>query len=68
MNLEFDISTEALAASDQRALGSLISKYKKLTDMGFDTYTKCFKASICPVIDYGAEVCGYTKCPKLDNV
>jgi len=54
--LEFEINAEALAASGQRALGSLISKYKKLTDIGFDTYTKCFKACICPVIDYGAEV------------
>ena len=36
--------------------------------MGFETYSKCFHTNICPILDYGAEVTGYSKVHKFDNV
>ena len=66
--LELTQHTDAMSGAGHRALGGLIGKYKKLGGMGYDTYTKCFKTCVCPVIDYNAEVWGYTKCPKIDAV
>ena len=36
--------------------------------MGYDTFTKCFYTSICPVTDYGSEVWGFIKSSSIDNV
>ena len=62
------MNIETLAATGQRALGALICKFKTLGDMGYKTFTKCFNASICPVIDYGAGIWGNVKNPKMDQV
>jgi hypothetical protein len=48
--LEFKINEEILAGSGSRALGVIIAKYKKLENMGYKTYTKCYKSSVCPVL------------------
>ena len=63
--LEFTGHINTMASAGHRALGALIGKYKKLNGMGYETFTKCYKASVCPVLDYNAEVWGYTKSPKL---
>ena len=36
--------------------------------MGFDTYSKCFNSYICPILDYGAEICGYCNSNKSESV
>ena len=36
--------------------------------MGYNTYTKCYQTSICPVTDYGAEIWGSCKSAKYDPV
>ena len=66
--LDFTPHSNIMSGAGHRALGGLIGKYKKLNGMGYDTYTKCFKTCVCPVIDYNAEVWGYIKCPKIDAV
>ena len=66
--LDFSGHTDAMTSSGLRALGTLISKYKKMNGMGYETYTKCYNTCVCPVIDYGSEVWGYIKCPKIDTV
>ena len=67
-NATFIDNQDNLSSAGQRALGAVIAKYKNLENMGYDTFTKCFYTSICPIIDYGAEVWGYIKTSKLDNV
>ena len=64
--LGFKQNEEMLTASGQRALGTLISKFKTLNDMGYETYSKCHEASLCPVTDYGSEVWGYVKLNKRE--
>jgi hypothetical protein len=66
--LTFEQHTQAMAESGGSALGAIITKYKKLENMGYDTYTKSFETSICPVINYGSEVWGYIKNSKSDSV
>ena len=36
--------------------------------MGFDTYSKCFNASISPILEYGAEIMGYHKGENIEQV
>lgn len=66
--LLFDTHGEVMTKSGGRALGSVIAKYKKLENMGYDTYTKLFDSSVTPVINYGTEVLGYLKNLKSDSI
>ena len=66
--LLFDTHSEVMTKSGGRALGAVIAKYKKLENMGFDTYTKLFESGVIPVINYGTEVLGYLKNMKSDSI
>ena len=66
--LEFKKSYEVLTASGQRALGALIAKFKTMNEMGYKTYSKLFNTNVVPIIDYGAEIWGYTTNPMAENV
>ena len=66
--LTFENNVDVLSGAGHRAVGALIGKYKQLSEMGYQTYTKCYNTSICPILDYGAEVWGGYKAPKIDNV
>ena len=57
-----------LAKSGTRALGAVISKYKHLSNMGYNTFTKCFESYVCPVLDYSSEVWGSVMGQKIDAV
>ena len=66
--LVFDTHGEVMSKSGGRYLGDVIAKYKKLENMGFDTYTKLYVSSVTPVINYGTEVLGYLKNMKSDSI
>ena len=66
--LTFDEHIQVMANSGKRALGGIIAKYKKLENMGYDTYTKCFGTSMLPIINYGSEIIGYIKNNKTEVV
>ncbi len=51
-HMNFNKATDILADSAGRALGSIISKYKWLQDMGYTTYTKLFESSVKPILCY----------------
>ena len=62
------LSDKILAESASRALGGIISKFKMLKDCGYKTYTKLFDSGVLPILNYGAEIWGYGKHPKCDNI
>ena len=66
--LEFKKNVDVLEASGQRGLGALIAKLQYFGDMGYHTFTKCFYTSIAPITEYGSEVWGFIKHPKLECV
>ncbi len=35
-----------------RALGSVINKYKSINGLGYYTYTRLFQSGVCPILDY----------------
>ena len=67
-HLDFSKCSEILAESASRALGGIISKFNMLKDCGYKTYTKLFDSGVLPILNYGAEIWGYGKHPKCDNI
>ncbi len=42
-----------------RALGAIISKFKCLKNVGFNTFSKMYQAIVVPIVDYSSSVWGY---------
>ena len=66
--LTFNKATEVLSNASGRALGSMISKYKSMKEMGYSTYSALFRSLVCPVMDYGAAIWGGKSYDNLNNV
>ena len=66
--LNFNENLDILASSAQRALGSIINKYKNYRSMGFQTYTKLYDSCVKPIIDYCSPVWSHTDSNKTELV
>ncbi len=66
--LTFGKATDVLGAAANRALGSMINKFKSMREMNYRTYTKLYESLVCPVMDYGSAVWGMKSYDKLDQV
>ena len=66
--LTFSHTTEILATAGGRALGSMINKFRSLSDMGHSTYSKLYDSLVAPVTDYGSAIWGYKRYKQLDKV
>ena len=66
--LTFAKATEVLSTAANRALGSMINKFKSMREMNYRTYTKLYESLVCPVIDYGSAVWGTKSYDILDQV
>ncbi len=42
-----------------RALGTIISKFKCLKNVGFNTFSKMYQVNVIPIVDYSSSVWGY---------
>ncbi len=58
-NLDFKITEEVLAGAAGRALGVIVSKFKCLRNVGFNTFSKIYQANVEPIVDYSSSVCSY---------
>ena len=67
-HLKFDICIKTLAESAGRALGSIISKFKSLKNVGYKSYTKLYKCGVIPIMTYGSSVWGFKKACEIDYV
>jgi len=65
--LDFDKCSDVLAESAGRALGSIITKFKKY-NVGYSTYTKMFDTNVLPILNYSSEIWGFGKFPKCDTI
>ncbi len=57
-----------MADAANRALDSVINKYKSINGLGYYTYTGLFQSGVCPILDYCSEVWGYKKFPQIDAI
>ena len=67
-HLKFQYNDQELSKAGSRALGAIINKMKNSQCMGYEAYTKCIESCLFPILDYGSEIIGYTKSPKLEQV
>ncbi len=58
-HLDFKITEEVLAGAAGRALDAIISKFKCLKNVGFNTFSKMYQANVVPIVDYSSSVRGY---------
>ena len=59
--LDYSKTAKAVAKSANRALGLIIAKSKAFGGLPYDVFYKLYKSIVCPVIMYGAPICG-TEC------
>ena len=60
-HFDLDKSAATVAQSANRALGCIITKFKHLGGMPYETFTKLYDTLVQPVINYSAAVWGYKK-------
>ncbi len=53
-----------LSVASRASLSCVSSKFKSFRNVGFDTVTEHYSASVVPLMDYGSAVCGYK---NVDN-
>ncbi len=66
--LDYDVTAQVLSDAANRALGSVINKYKSINGLGYNTYTRFFQSGVCPILDYGSEIWGYKSFKKIDAI
>ena len=62
------ITGNSLAEGAKRALGKVLSKYYSNKGLGFKTYKALYETCVCPIMDYGSGVWGYSKNEELENI
>ena len=67
-HMDFDVYAEILSNAGSRALGTIVSKFKSLKNITYETFTKLYNASVIPVIEYASEVWGFSKAPSIDKI
>ena len=67
-HLDFQEGINTLSEAAGRALGSVISKFKSLKNVGFKTYTKLYDSGVVPISDYFSELWGSKKSPVQDKI
>ena len=67
-SLRFNETADTLAGAGGRALGSIISKFRTLRNVGFDTFTKMFDSNVSPILEYCSGVWGFKEFDQCDKV
>ena len=63
-HMTFKCAVDTLATASGRALGSVITKYKTLKYMHFNTFSLLYNTCVTPVMDYAAEIWGVNNFDK----
>ncbi len=67
-HLDFLVKSSVLSEAADRALGAVISKFKGLTNVGFNTFDKMYHSSVVTIIDYGSGIWGYKQYGDGDKI
>ena len=66
--LNEEVTANTLAEGAGRALGKVLSMFYHNKGLGFRTYSKLYESCICPIMEYGSGVWGYSKNEKLCKI
>ena len=67
-HLKFDSCIAALASAGGRALGAIISKFKELKNVSYNTYTKLYNSGVAPILEYSCAVWPCAKANEIDII
>jgi hypothetical protein len=67
-HFDFNVTSSVLAGAVGRALGTVISKFRSLKNVGFNTLDKMYHSSVVPIIDYASGVWGYKQYREGDKI
>ncbi len=67
-HLDFSVTCSILSGAAGRKLGAVISKFKGLTNVGFNTFDKMCHTSVVPIIDYGSGIWAYKHFGEGDTI
>ncbi len=66
--IDYNVVAQILADAENRTLGSVINKYKKINGFRYYTYTTSFHSAVGPILDYASEVWRYMNFTQIDAV
>ena len=66
--LDFTYHSRLIAESGSRALGAVIAKFKSSKCMGYESYSKLYETCVQSILNYGAEIWGYSSETKTTIV
>ena len=66
--MEFIANADVLASSGGRALGAVISKFKTLKNVGYNTSKSLFESGVLPILQYGAGIWGVKDFVDIERV
>ncbi len=66
--IDYNVVAQIVANAANKALGSVINKYKEIDGFGYYTYIKLFHSAVRPILDYASEVWGYKNFTQIDAV
>ena len=67
-HLDFNDCTRTLADAAGRALGSVISKFKLLCKVGYQSFPKLFRSGVQPILEYSSGVWGFHRATDVDKI
>jgi hypothetical protein len=67
-HLDYNVTADILAGAAGRALGAILTKFKLLNNMGYNTYSRLYDSCVVPILDYAAGVWGYGRYKECDKV
>ncbi len=67
-HLDFKVISTVLAGAAGRALESVISKFKALKNIGYNTFFKMYHSYVVSIMDYGSGVWGYGNSEASDKI
>ena len=66
--MKYNFCVKVLTDWSGRALRGIISKFKCLKNVEYDTFTKLYTTGVQPVAEYGAGIWGFNKANVIDTV
>ena len=66
--LKFDQCTTTLSNASSRALDAIISKFKSLKGVGYNTFKHLYDSGVTPILEYGSGVWVYVKSKEIETV
>ena len=67
-HLNYNECVKTLSTAAGRALGGIISKFRTLKNVGYNTFKKLYDSGVRPILEYSSGVWGYIKSKEIEQI